>query len=190
MAHEATAAEIRAALRLTRTAPADLAAGRLDVPRARVLADGTIHLRPELARQVVDGVLDAAATLTTGQLRARLRRDCIQADPADADRRYRTANDDRRVWVEPTTDGTANLMGLDLAPDRAAPAMRCITQLAQHLRGPGEERTIDQLRADVYCDLLTGAAVAVPATAEWRRGVDRRPRLHHDNDHRGRWRPL
>jgi hypothetical protein len=58
--------------------------------------------------------------------------------------------------AEPTLDGTANLTGLDLPPDRVAAVTRRINGIARSLRGGGETRTMDQLRADVYLDLLQG----------------------------------
>ena len=65
---------------------------------------------------MIDRIADAAPRLTTGQLRARLRKLCLEADPEDAVRRY----------------------------DEAVAA---------------ETRTMDQLRADVLIDLLTGRNV-------------------------------
>jgi hypothetical protein len=173
-AAEAAAAEIRAALHLTRRcADAEvgialelhtrlpqvhqmLKSGVLDLRRARVLLDGTSHLTDDVARRIVDQIADDAARFTTGQLRARLRRLCIEAEPDDAARRYEDAASERRVAVEPNDSGTANLLGMDLPPDRATAAAQRINRIARTLRHKGEDRTIDQLRADVYLDLLCG----------------------------------
>jgi uncharacterized protein DUF222/HNH endonuclease len=174
VASEAAAAEIRVALRLTRrAADSDLAlawdlkhrlprvwealeAGEIDLRRVRVIVAGTAHLAEETARQVVDEIIERAARLTTGQLHALLRRVCLETDPAGAADRYRQAVAERRVVMEPSVDGTAHLSGFDLAPDRAAAAMRRIDHLAQTLKTGGEARTLDQLRADVFLDLLEG----------------------------------
>jgi hypothetical protein len=174
VALEAAAAEIRVALRLTRrAADSDLAlawdlkhrlprvwealeAGEVDLRRVRVMVAGTAHLAEETARQVVDQIIERAARLTTGQLHALVRRVCLETDPAEAADRYRLAVAERRVVMEPTVDGTAHLSGFDLAPDRAAAAMRRINHLAQTLKNGGEARTLDQLRADVFLDLLEG----------------------------------
>ena len=174
IAHDSAAAEIGAALHLTRRAADSdlalavdlkerlpevweaLAAGQIDLRRARVIVSGTAHLSEEAAREVVGRIIEAAARLTTGQLNALIRRVCVQADPDDAANRYREAVDGRRVVVEPTVDGTAHLFGLDLPPDRVAAAMRRITDLAQGLKTGDETRTIDQIRADVFLDLLDG----------------------------------
>jgi hypothetical protein len=58
-----------------------LEAGRIDQRRARVLADGTAHLPVDMARSIVAEVADRAPSLTTGQLRALLKRRCIAVDP-------------------------------------------------------------------------------------------------------------
>jgi hypothetical protein len=173
-AAEAAAAEVRAALHLTRRSADNeisialelatrlpqirdmLAAGVLDLRRARVLLDGTSHLDDDIARRVVDQIADDATRYTTGQLRARLRRLCIEAEPDDAPQRYQDAVTERRVAVEANDSGTANLLGMDLPPDRATAAAQRINHIARSLRHAGEDRSIDQLRADVYLDLLCG----------------------------------
>ena len=63
---------------------------------------------------------------------------------------------DRRLVTEPTPDGTANLLGLDLPPHRVNAASRRVNHLAKSLKTKDEARTMDQLRADVYLDLLLG----------------------------------
>jgi hypothetical protein len=122
--------------------------------------------------------------LTTGQLRARIARLCIEADPDDAEQRYRYAVSDRRVVAEATGDGTANLLGLDLPPHRVAAATRRINALARSLRIAGETRTMDQLRADVLLDLLNGTNTATHRHAP-RHRPDRRQRHHESATHRG-----
>jgi len=176
LATEAAAAEIRVALRLTRRATDSelsfalelrerlprvweaLARGDIDVRRAKKIARHTIHLTVGTARNVVAEIIEDAGRLTTGQLAARLKRLCIEADPDEAADRYRRAVDDRRVVMEPTVEGTANLSGFSLPPAEAARAMRRINDLARSLRGAGETRTMDQLRSDVFLDLLNGGA--------------------------------
>ena len=103
-------------------------------------------------------IIEAASNLTTGELQARIQRLCIEADPQGAEDRYRYAVDGRRVVTESTSDGTANLLGLDLAPHRVAALSRKISHLARSLNTKGETRTMDQLRADVFLDLLSGKA--------------------------------
>jgi hypothetical protein len=134
IAHDSAAAEIGAALRLTRRAAESdlalavalkerlpqvgeaLASGIIDLRRVRVIVEGTAHLSEAATRVVVDRILEAAGRLTTGQLRTLIRRVCVQADPDDAAVRYREAVEERRLQAQPTVDGTAHLFGLDLPP--------------------------------------------------------------------------
>lgn len=167
--------EIRAALRLTRRAAAmelglaedlrhrlprvatALADGTLDRQRARVMVSETCHLSQEAARQAVDDILDAGAELTTSQVRRRLRRLAAEVEPEEARDRFERAHEERRVAVEGTSDGTADLIIADVSPDRAMSAADYVDRLARCLKGqPGESRTLDQLRADVSVDLLNG----------------------------------
>ncbi|CAN5862562.1 HNH endonuclease signature motif containing protein [soil metagenome] len=179
-AEEAAAFEIRAALRLTRRGaetelglaqdlkhrfPAvgeALARGDIDVRRARTVAYGTGHLSDDDACQVVDRVIDRAPELTTGQLAALVRELCFAVDPKESKSRYEQALKDRRVYREATGAGTANLMILNAAPDRAAEASDLINHIALGLKTADEPRTLDQLRADVALDLLSGRANGRP----------------------------
>jgi len=169
-----TCSEVRTALTLTRRAAevqVDLAfqlgerlpqvgealkAGSIDLPRARVICDQTVHLPREHAQRVADSVLLAAPELTTGQLRARIQRLIIAVDPASATDRYQRRLEERRVVVEAEVDGTANLLDLHLPAADANAAMRRINRLARAATTRGDSRTIDQIRADVLLDLLAG----------------------------------
>ena len=139
--------------------------GLIDLARARVICQNTFHLDPEAARRVAGKVLAEAAELTTGQIAARLRTLCIQVDPADAQRRYHHGLADRRVVAEPNSDGTADLIGCNLPADRATAILNEINRLARAARFDGDQRTIDQRRADVYLDLLEGRQIGGAAVA-------------------------
>ena len=131
-----------------------LHAGVIDVRRARTIVDGTDHLTEETARHVVDRIVDAAPKLTTGQIAARIRRLCVETDPGEAQTRYETAVEDRRVVIESTSDGTANLYAINLPADRAAAIRHRLHSCALDFKTAGETRTMDQLRTDVFLDLL------------------------------------
>ncbi len=148
--------------------------GAIDVRKAKAIVDGTTHLSEITARAVVDQILDEAHALTTGQLRARVRKLCITTDPDDAKNRYERAIESRRVVMQPTVDGTAHLFAFDLPPDGVAAASKRINRLARAVRANDDPRTPDQIRADVYIDLLCGRDVVTsgstsPATAGGRR---------------------
>jgi len=147
---------LAAGLRRLRRVWNALLRGSIDRSRARVIVEGTAHLDETTARRVVDAVIDDAATLTTGQLTARLRRCCIEVDPDSARDRYEETLQQRRLVVEASPSGTAHLLGLDLPPDRVMAIGERVDRLAASLRRAGDSRTMDQLRADVYLDLLSG----------------------------------
>ena len=171
---DATSAEVAAALRLTRRC-ADLTVefavelkrrlpavwralcnGEIDERRARILVSDTIHLPVSVACDLVDGLLGEVLLLTTGQLKARIRKLAIQQDPDDAKRRYDRSVEDRRVALEPDPDGVAHLHVLNVSPDRLQAALSRINTVALGLRRNGDARSMDQLRADVVLDLLEG----------------------------------
>jgi len=173
-AMESAEGEIRAALTLTRRA-ADiqmgmayqlrdrlpevweaLHQGRIDLPKARVVCNETIHIPIEDARRVADAALERAPCQTTGQLGARIRKLVILLDPDVAKTRYEEAVEERRVVLEPNPHGTSNLIGLDLPAAEAQAAMRRINDLAKAAKTADDPRTMDQVRADVFADLLNG----------------------------------
>jgi hypothetical protein len=176
LAMESAAAEIRAALSVTRRAAesdlslawtlrervpmvaAALGAGLIDLRRARVLTEYTSHLPIGDARQVCERVLERAEGLTTGQVRALVQRLCIEVDPEHARDRYEKSLEDRMVFAELSEAGTAAITATDLPADRVAAIMDRLTDLARSARSKNETRNIDQIRADVFLDLLEGTA--------------------------------
>ncbi|MDF1594549.1 MAG: DUF222 domain-containing protein [Acidimicrobiia bacterium] len=172
LVEKACSSEIRAALRLTRRAAdnelsiardfqtrlptvwQEFVAGRVDRRRANLILHRTDHLPATQAQKIAHLALERASELTTGQLTALLRKLSVEADPEDAKHRYENAVDERRVVLEPSSDGTTHLYLMDLPPDRAARIRDRIDSAARDLRTSGETRTMDQLRADVALDLL------------------------------------
>jgi len=201
-APEAAAAEVRAALTLTpRAADVEMAfavmlrsrlprvltmlmSGDIDVRKARTIDFATSHVSDVVAQAAVDRVAHEAASLTTGQLRARLAKLCIAMDPEGAKRRYDSAVELRKVTTEVTPDGTVEVVAHHIEPHRAAMATRRINAIARSLNRAGETRTMDQLRADVAIDLLIGRAGSGTSrgTVEIRVDLDT---LCHLNDHPG-----
>ncbi len=173
-AFEFASDEIRAALTLTRNAAdrrvslsSDLCErlpqvfrlldqGLIDLPRARVIVNGTDHLDETTARKVADEVIPKAPLLTTGQLSALIRRLCVDTDPDDAKKRHEAAVEERTLWIEPTVDGTANLHLLDIPIATASAVGRKVNGHMISLKNDGDPRRHDQLRADILCDLILG----------------------------------
>ncbi len=133
-----------------------LSQGVIDDPKARLFSDGTAVLESQTARQAAEELLGVAAELTTGQLRARLRKAAIEADPESAEERYERSVAERRVVAEPNDEGTAALIISQCSPDQVYAATERINRIARSMKTADETRTIDQLRADVALDLLTG----------------------------------
>lgn len=189
-APEAAAAEIRAALHLTRrTADHELALaidlkhrlpqvwaalerGDLDPRRARTIAHGTEHLTDETAHAVVDQIIGDAPSLTTGQIAAKLRKLSIETAPEEATDNYQRAVERRMISTDPNPDGTGNIHGYNLPAERVTAITDRINRLARSLTGPHEPRTIDQLRADIYLDLLDGQDVTGARAANTNGSVD------------------
>jgi len=137
-----------------------LQSGLIDMARARVIDEETSGVDRETARMVATRVLEAASTLTTGQLRARIQRLVLETDPESAQQRYEDAVADRALIRDANPDGTANLRGVQLPPHKAGTAMARINQYARKLKMAGDSRSIDQIRADVFLDLLNGKELA------------------------------
>jgi len=124
-----------------------LHAGLIDSRRAQVMGDETINVKADTARALIDEIMADAPDLTTGQLRRRLQRSCLVVcrtnSEAVSPRLVRHLGD-RRPLRRPA------------APDQAGRAYDRINRLARALKEEGDGRRLDQLRADVYLDLLTG----------------------------------
>ena len=144
-------------LPLTRAA---LAAGLIDERRAEVIAEELAGLDDEHAAAVEKLIIGRAPELTSGQLRALVRRAVLSADPKAARRRKEKALKDARVEMFPETSGTAALSGRDLPPAAALAADKHLTALAQALKAAGIPGTLDTLRARAYLHLLSGQPAA------------------------------
>lgn len=133
-----------------------LRGGLIDMARARVIDTEVSGIDQKTATEVAAKVLNAATTLTTGQLRARIQRLVLETEPESAQKRYEEAVADRALIREANPDGTANLKGVQLPPHQTGTAMARINKYAVQLKNAGDTRNIDQIRADVFLDLLNG----------------------------------
>ncbi len=145
---------------------AALAAGEVDAYRARLIIEATSLLEEDTARRVENDVLPGAGELTYAQLRARLRKAVIIADPEGAEDRRKAAERRARVSLYPDDDGTATLTGTSLPAPHAAAAMARITALARALKASGAGGGTDLLRAHIYLGLLLGTLPPIPPPAD------------------------
>jgi hypothetical protein len=140
--------------------------GRVALARAMALAEATAHLDGLTAAAIADRVLrpltgpDGAplpgvAPLSQATFRARLHRQLVLHHGLleQAERSYQARVKARRVSVEPQPEGTGMLV-ISGDGSRISAAWGRVDKIARCLRKGGDERTLDQLRADVATDLL------------------------------------
>ena len=150
-----------------------LAAGTIDLTRARLIAEATSVLDDRAAKAAQDKVLPGAGDKTPAQLRAALRRAVISVDPDAAERRRADAERRAKVGLYGDEEGTATLSGQNLPGAHAAAAMARITALARAMKSSGATGGLDLLRAQVYLGLLLGTLPLIPPR---RRRTPRQPR--------------
>jgi Domain of unknown function (DUF222)/HNH endonuclease len=153
-----------------------LAAGQLDLDKVKVfytLLVGVVD--EELMRTIVDLALPTAADQTTTGLRARLQRIIATLDPDAVRKRRDRDHDERMVIRHPESSGLVTLVGRFCDPAAATAAYEHVDAIARatHTAGDPRARTIDQLRTDIFLDLLAGLdpATAGYATPAERKGV-------------------
>ncbi len=156
---------------------AALEAGRIDLPRARVILDAVGLLSDEHAAAVEAAVLSGAPGQTTGQLRNSVNRAVLRLDPDAARRRREEAQKGARVDSCTDNEGTATLTGRWLPPAEVLAADKRLCQVAAwwkkqiraawkqadpHEQLPRPEHGTDLLRARAYLALLLGQPLEVP----------------------------
>jgi hypothetical protein len=129
-----------------------LSEGRLDLSKVRAIADATAVLDDAAATRVELRVLDRAGGQTVAQLRASLGRAVLVADPRAAEKRHQRAVIERRVELQWLPDGMAAIYA-PLPADAAVTCHLWLTGLAERAKGPDDDRTLDQRRADALADL-------------------------------------
>jgi len=138
-----------------------LSQGRICLARARVFSDTLMAVADDhLARRIADRLLPSAQQWTASQVRQRLLKEIVIADPLAAKARAERSVAERRVSLVSNDDTTACLSGIFLPPVQAAAAFERVDAIARGLKRDGQTRTLQQLRADVFCDLLAGVSPA------------------------------
>jgi hypothetical protein len=130
--------------------------GTISRYKAEIIARATALLDDAEARAAEDKVLDRAARLTPGGLRAAIAAAVMEVAPETAKDRREAAAKDARVerWAEDS--GNAALMGCELPPDEVLAADQRITAWAKELKKAGLAGGMDVLRARAFLDLLLG----------------------------------
>ncbi|MFD1213531.1 DUF222 domain-containing protein [Arthrobacter sp. GCM10027362] len=145
-----------------------LESGEITGDQAAVIADRAATL-PVPSRPVFEAaLLPDAMKMGLPPLRRKARRLAERLAPEPLAVRRARAAADRRVELTPESDGMA-FLGALLPAETAHAVYSRITRAAKSLQGPGETRTLAQLRADVLADLLvdggmdTGPAAGIRA---------------------------
>jgi len=116
-------------------------------------------VEPELRDQVVPLAVDLATTHPLGSFRRLLRKLVDTVRAATLSERHAEALRERRVVVQPAEDGMSWVM-LYTSAVKAHAIQHRATATAKILAGQeGEERSLDELRADVVVDLLVDGEI-------------------------------
>lgn len=155
--------------------------GEIDTAHVRVIVDAGAGISDDTARAEYENlVLEIAHHESPNRLRMAARAIAASIDPDSPTRLKRLATDARTVRIQDLDDGLARLID-DLPAPLAYAIHDRLTQTARHVRDthvavPGDEqnpaepapddRTMDQLRADVLTDLLLTATPTAHGDAD------------------------
>ena len=136
-------------------------AGRISAAHSRVIVDAGAHLDDSADREAYAAeALEAAITESPNRLRRIARRIAEKYQKRSVTERHRDAREKRRVWMKEGDDGMAEI-GMHGPAALVHGMFDRLSQMAHAVKEAGgahDERTIDQLRADLLADLvLTGA---------------------------------
>lgn len=134
--------------------------GTVTASKAHVLIEQTEQLSAEHAALVEERVLPGIESRTRRQVYERARREIVRIDADAVRRRQQKAIQDRTVVFEPKADGMARLSVELPAPDAIA-AYHWLDEQARAAKATGDGRSLDQLRADAFVDLVTARSTSV-----------------------------
>lgn len=136
---------------------ARFADGEVSPANARCAAEFARSLPDECVAAFDEAVAGDAARLTPARFRLRARAVRERLHSVSLTERAKAAAETRGVWIENEVDGMA-VLSMRLPADVAHRGYAAIDGAARSLRDCADEpRTLDQLRADVAGDRLTGA---------------------------------
>lgn len=143
-----------------------LRAGEISERVAGVVARECLHLNDEFARRVDTQLGPQLPGLGIGKAETAARFLAIELDEAGYLERHTRAAEQRVVSIRPVADGMVSLTALVAMRD-GVKAYAAIDRAARDLRSQGDPPTLDQLRADLFVDLLTGRATGSLAGVEF-----------------------
>ncbi|GLY71639.1 HNH endonuclease [Amycolatopsis taiwanensis] len=140
---------------------AAMEAGEIDLRTAGKVCEVTAALSDEQARKVDENIAGRVAGKDAERVR-RMARDAVCAiDPDGYAERAKKRRKDRRVELIHTGEGMAQLFAYLPAEIASAIYVR-VDGIARKLKTKDEDRTLDQLRADVLTDLALGKHEGLP----------------------------
>jgi hypothetical protein len=132
---------------------AAMSVGDVLVPHALVLISETLTSTADVCAEVEQRVLAAAREDTPAQFRKRVRKAVMEADAVAAEQAHERAAQDRSTWVKPAPDGMA-MQGAYLTAVQGRRFDADLTALlGRTATVEGDDRTVEQRRADLLADL-------------------------------------
>ncbi len=131
-----------------------LEAGSISRRHAILIADESLGMPPNAVPLFERALLDQAQGMTVAKLARRARRLREEHHPQTLRFRKVKAEAERHVELQPDDDGMAWLH-VYLPAEQACGIYQRLTSTARKVKTPDEPRTLTQLRADVFVDLLT-----------------------------------
>jgi hypothetical protein len=141
-----------------------LADGRLSYRHAQVLVDHSNGLSAPDVRKLEGSVLPAAERMTPSQFDRTVRKTRERLRPESMVERQIKADGERYVAIVPEQEGMAILTAYLPAVQAVAIDAR-LTEICSGLQNSDETRTLTQLRADVFSDILLDADADTTAEA-------------------------
>lgn len=133
--------------------------GRASEYQAELVDRHSRFLGPEDRARVDELMAPELEHLSARQVAARVKTHAYRIDPVGYTRNAALAHEDRRVGMRPTPD-TMALVTAYLPAPQAVAVWGALDRAARAARAAGDERSLDQVRADVLVERVTGQARA------------------------------
>ena len=130
------------------------AMGAVDARKVDVILAETVHAAPDAVGAVITDAVARAGDLTAPQLTRHVRAAVMATGPHVAEKRRAAERSRRSVELVLAPDAMARLVAY-LPAEHATAAFTAIDALAGHAAVDGDDRTVDQRRADAFTDIFT-----------------------------------
>lgn len=134
---------------------AAMSRGELDAYKASRIVETALPLPDGVARELDTWIAGRVAGRDATAIRQSARYRVDRLDPDGAARRAARRALDRRVELRPNEDGMADLIAY-LPAEVACAAYARLDALARSVKGRSDSRSMDEIRADVFAELMLG----------------------------------